>query len=77
VRESTVAASLARMVLVIPGSLLVLLMAFLAIVLALFGEGAWEAVAGMLLTLSMGVLGAIGGVRILRGTPPRRATESS
>ncbi len=72
-------------VLVVVGSLLAILMAFIAFVLVLFGpitfalydDEAWGAVVGTVLVLSMGVFGAIGGVRILRGTPPREATSTA
>jgi len=55
-------------VLVVSGTLLAILMTFLVVVFALFGDG-WEAEdAYLFLFLLFGLAGVMAGIRILRGT---------
>ena len=61
-------------VLAISGSLLTIMMTFIVVVIALFADEPWGDVAGDLFAFwFIGVLAALAGIRILRGTSRRKA----
>jgi hypothetical protein len=64
-------------VLLIAGGLDAVLWGLMILVFALFAEEPWGDVAGTLIGLCLlGVLAALAGIRILRGTPSREAAVS-
>jgi F0F1-type ATP synthase assembly protein I len=65
-------------VLLIAGGLDAVLWGFLIVVFALFADEPWGDVAGTLIGFFiLGVLAAVAGIRILRGTSSREAAASS